>query len=227
MRAWKICSAGATWEPAWMPSPAHRATSAMRRSAPTGVAINTEDRWDPAAAVVGGVWDQYIASGDDLWAALASSDYHGSGGDAIPCTFSRIHISRRHRAAMTGSRGAGRWHLLVRSRTHSRPAVAGGGAGRPAAALYPGESADVFTENRVAMARVDFSRGPGSIGAPSPSRSSPAASMAAARWSPGASSGRGIPRRGADSRAGHTRRRTTAASCARGCAWTTSGWSRT
>lgn len=129
-------------------------------------AITTEDRWDPAAAVIGGVWDQYVASGNDLWAALASSDYHGSGGDAAPCAFSRIHISapsRSYDGILEALDDGTFWADHGRILDQLSLAVELDGLPR---ALYPGESADVFTKDSVAMARVDFIRGPGSMGAP-------------------------------------------------------------
>jgi len=54
--------------------------------------IHTLDRWDPLAAEVGGVWDQLLAKGIDVWGAVANSDYHNPGMDHPPCAFSRTHI---------------------------------------------------------------------------------------------------------------------------------------
>jgi hypothetical protein len=59
--------------------------------------LQLEDRWDPAAAVVGGVWDQMLQQGVDVWAALATSDFHHdrrSGGvyDYLPGKFSETWI---------------------------------------------------------------------------------------------------------------------------------------
>lgn len=53
----------------------------------------TRDRWDPAVEEIGGVWDQYIGSGRDIWGALANSDFHAPRYDALPCGFARIHLS--------------------------------------------------------------------------------------------------------------------------------------
>jgi len=127
-------------------------------------AISTVNRWDPAAAVVGGVWDRYLASGDDLWAALASSDYHGGRRDATPCAFSRIHISapsRSHAGVLEALDRGTFWSDHGRILDHLSLAVELEGLPRP---LYPGESADVFTENGAALARVELERGPGSVG---------------------------------------------------------------
>ena len=52
----------------------------------------TIDRWDPVVANIGGVWDSLLARGEDVWAAMANSDYHNDKLDYAPCTFSRIHF---------------------------------------------------------------------------------------------------------------------------------------
>ena len=54
--------------------------------------LHTVDRWDPAAAEIGGVWDRMLGDGIDLWAAVANSDYHNQGMDYLPCAFSRTHV---------------------------------------------------------------------------------------------------------------------------------------
>lgn len=54
--------------------------------------FQTIDRWDPVVATVGGVWDSLLDQGEDVWAALANSDYHNDKSDYPPCSFSRIHI---------------------------------------------------------------------------------------------------------------------------------------
>lgn len=61
--------------------------------------LQTEDRWDPVAAQVGGVWDSLLDQGHDLWAALAVSDYHNDNMDYAPCAFSRTHILVPERSA--------------------------------------------------------------------------------------------------------------------------------
>jgi hypothetical protein len=54
--------------------------------------FQTVDRWDPVVATVGGVWDSLLDQGEDVWAALANSDYHNDKSDYPPCSFSRVHI---------------------------------------------------------------------------------------------------------------------------------------
>jgi glycopeptide antibiotics resistance protein len=38
--------------------------------------LKTVDRWDPAAAEVGGAWDSLLAQGLPVWGAVATSDFH-------------------------------------------------------------------------------------------------------------------------------------------------------
>jgi hypothetical protein len=42
--------------------------------------LPTIDRWDPAAAKPGDAWDQLLQQGEDVWGALASSDFHSREG---------------------------------------------------------------------------------------------------------------------------------------------------
>ena len=50
------------------------------------------DRWDPVAAEVGGVWDQQLGSGSDVWGALATSDFHQESDDYWPGEFSETWV---------------------------------------------------------------------------------------------------------------------------------------
>jgi hypothetical protein len=59
----------------------------------------TVDRWDPLAARVGGVWDQLLDRGQDIWGAVAVSDFHHGGMDEDPCAFARIHVQVPERSA--------------------------------------------------------------------------------------------------------------------------------
>ena len=54
--------------------------------------FKTQDRWDPFVAEIGGGWDTLLASGERVWGAVASSDFHNEDLDYAPCSFSRIHL---------------------------------------------------------------------------------------------------------------------------------------
>jgi peptidoglycan/LPS O-acetylase OafA/YrhL/VanZ family protein len=54
--------------------------------------FKTKDRWDPFVADIGGGWDTLLASGERVWGAVSSSDFHNEGLDYPPCSFSRIHL---------------------------------------------------------------------------------------------------------------------------------------
>ena len=71
--------------------------------------IKTIDRWDPAAAEIGGAWDRLLADGINLWGAIANSDYHNDSLDYRPCAFSRTHIqvADRHPQAVLDALHAG------------------------------------------------------------------------------------------------------------------------
>jgi hypothetical protein len=45
------------------------------------------DRWDPLAAGIDGMWDQWLRKGLDVWAAIANSDFHNERDDFWPCEF--------------------------------------------------------------------------------------------------------------------------------------------
>ncbi|HFB65190.1 MAG TPA: hypothetical protein ENJ60_06575 [Aeromonadales bacterium] len=51
------------------------------------------DRWDPVVSEIGGVWDSLLDEGENLWGALATSDFHNHKMDYYPCEFARIHIN--------------------------------------------------------------------------------------------------------------------------------------
>ena len=73
-----------------------------QRSAKTGAysASNPpQDRWDPVAAQVGGVWDRLLARGVTLWGAIANSDYHNEDYDEEPCRFSQTFLQVPERSA--------------------------------------------------------------------------------------------------------------------------------
>lgn len=55
--------------------------------------VPTEERWDPAIAHIGGVWDKLLDRGESPWAAIASSDYHKPETEYTPCEFSRTVLT--------------------------------------------------------------------------------------------------------------------------------------
>ena len=61
--------------------------------------FSTIDRWDPVAGEIGGTWDMMLADGYNLWAALATSDYHNQNLDYYPCEFARIHANVPEKSA--------------------------------------------------------------------------------------------------------------------------------
>ncbi|MGC4081795.1 MAG: hypothetical protein QM736_06735 [Vicinamibacterales bacterium] len=50
------------------------------------------DRWDPIVATVGGMWDEWLGRGLDVWGASADADFHHENGDYWPCEFSSTWI---------------------------------------------------------------------------------------------------------------------------------------
>jgi glycopeptide antibiotics resistance protein len=63
-------------------APGHQAAKAIgsyRAASPT------IDRWDPAAAQIGGDWDQMLQQGRSVWGALATSDFHSANADSPDC----------------------------------------------------------------------------------------------------------------------------------------------
>jgi len=77
-----------------------------------GGRIPTQDRWDPVVAAVGGVWDTLLDGGENLWGALAVSDYHEDANDHVPCAFARTHVQVPERTAwgvLQGLRSGSFW----------------------------------------------------------------------------------------------------------------------
>lgn len=55
--------------------------------------FKTIDRWDPVVANVNGTWDKLLSKGENIYGAIASSDFHNYKMDELPCDFARIHIT--------------------------------------------------------------------------------------------------------------------------------------
>ena len=71
-----------------------------RRLGAYGGALTPDDRWDPAIAPPGAIWDQLLAAGGTMSGALATSDFHGeSNGDYWPGEFSATWIYAPDRTA--------------------------------------------------------------------------------------------------------------------------------
>jgi hypothetical protein len=65
--------------------------------------LATIDRWDPTVAVIGDAWDELLLRGEDVWGALANSDFHQREGplanDYWPGEFSETWIYAPERSA--------------------------------------------------------------------------------------------------------------------------------
>jgi len=76
-------------------------------------AETTIDRWDPAAARVGDLWDQLLMSGEDWWGAIAFSDFHEEVVDGLhdywPGQFSEtwLYVPERSAAGVLRALHAG------------------------------------------------------------------------------------------------------------------------
>lgn len=123
------------------------------------------DRWDPVAAEVGGTWDTMLERGEDIWAALAPSDYHNEKGDYAPCAFARTHVLVGDASAdgvIKALRAGSFWadHGLILDTLTLDASVRG--LDRPA---IPGEALSVQPDDIVTL-RLALQRGPGASNAP-------------------------------------------------------------
>lgn len=66
-------------------------------SYPEGVTL--VDRWDPMAASLDGLWDEWLRKGLDVWGAIANSDFHDPPGDYWPCEFASTRVYAPDRTA--------------------------------------------------------------------------------------------------------------------------------
>lgn len=53
---------------------------------------NVENRWDKVVTKAGGVLDQLLDEGQDVFGAIAASDYHSESMDYLPCSFAKTHL---------------------------------------------------------------------------------------------------------------------------------------
>ena len=129
------------------------------------VTFSTEDRWDPVAAKVGGTWDTLLERGENIWAAVATSDYHNEKGDYAPCAFARTHVlaaGPSAAAVMAAYKAGSFWadHGFMLDKLTLEASLPG--LARPA---IPGEAVSVRPDDAVTV-RLALERGEGAAGAP-------------------------------------------------------------
>lgn len=128
--------------------------------------ILTEDRWDSVVATIGGSWDQLLSEGQQVWGAIAGSDYHNHNLDKAPCAFSRTHIaapafsySAVLKALRAGTFWADHGHILDQF-SFSAEVV---GVPGP---IFPGSILDLGEDQRSVALRVELARGEGAVDLP-------------------------------------------------------------
>jgi hypothetical protein len=111
----------------------------------------TMDRWDPIVAATGGTWDDWLETGLDVWAAIASSDFHTEADDFWPCEFSATWIYAPDRtidgvikALHAGAFFAEHGHIVTKADLQVRAE----GWGRP---IVPGEAAAVPSQAKATV----------------------------------------------------------------------------
>ncbi len=122
-------------------------------------ALKTVDRWDPVAGMIGGVWDTLLDRGANIWAAIASSDFHNDSLDYPPCQFARIHIQvpeRSHRGVLQALRAGSFWAGHGKVIDSLTVLLAAEGIELP---LSPGEAARIENGEAIQLA-VTISRNP-------------------------------------------------------------------
>ncbi len=107
------------------------------------------DRWDPAVAEIGGVWDQLLQAGDDVWGAGAPSDFHNLKLDYWPGQFSEtwVRVPERTAEGVLAGLRAGTYfgvHGHISRQVNLR--VEAPGLARPA---YVGEVLEVLPQQSV------------------------------------------------------------------------------
>lgn len=72
-----------------------------QRATPPGAypdTVTLNERWDPMAADVGGLWDQWLRKGLNVWMAIANSDFHNEREDFWPCEFAGTWVYAPNRS---------------------------------------------------------------------------------------------------------------------------------
>lgn len=121
-----------------------------------------EHRWDVVASQIGGAWDALLDAGNQVWAATASSDYHGET-DYPPCTFSRTYIQvpeRTHTGVLQALHAGTYWAVHGDVLRYLLFTVSAPGLAVPAA---PGETIAIG-QGATVTARVALERGHGGDG---------------------------------------------------------------
>ena len=127
--------------------------------------FKTIDRWDPAVAKVGSTLDQLLDEGQDVWGAIASSDYHNEKMDFPPCGFSRIHVSapdKTYAGLMTALKQGTFWASHGKFLSQFKLVVE---VSEKQLRLSPGEAASVDA-GTIALIQVELLREPDYIGLP-------------------------------------------------------------
>lgn len=127
--------------------------------------IKTMDRWDPVVAELGGTWDELFDSGENIWGALAVSDYHNDNSDYHPCEFARTHVQVPEPTAtgvLKGLRAGTFWadHGRILDRLELVVSVSDGPKN-----ITPRDRI-VVPPDAAARVTVHFSRGSGAVGEP-------------------------------------------------------------
>ena len=126
----------------------------------------TKDRWDPVVAEIGGIWDQWLGTGQAMWGAIASSDYHNDKLDYPPCAFSRTHLivpEQSYRGVTMALRSGTFWadHGRILNQLWFSLDIEGLGE-----TAYPGYTVYITDQPRTGELRLEIERGPGSEGRP-------------------------------------------------------------
>lgn len=125
----------------------------------------TVDRWDPVVAEIGGVWDRMLDAGQNVWGALASSDFHNEKMDHPPCSFSRTHVQtadRSYRGVLEGLRAGSFWAEHGPLLDQFVVALAVPGLSLP---VTPGETVRIHRDTRVDL-RLAIKRSAAAKGSP-------------------------------------------------------------
>ena len=128
--------------------------------------VRTINRWDPMVAEIGGGWDQLLAQGHNIWAALAPSDYHNRHLDKSPCEFSRTHLAvpeASYKGVLQAIESGTFWadHGRILEQFYFSVEYE-----ERVAPAYPGSTVHIGHTDSVAVFSIAIQRGPGSLNMP-------------------------------------------------------------